>query len=67
MNTQCHNYVGWHMLTLVYENNVCIRAEKANSAEKMTFNHRSKLHSCTCKAEMCIGSWMVVLEESNVI
>ena len=43
-----------------------ILAEEANSAEKMTFDDKSKLHSCTFKGEICIRSWMEVLQESNV-
>ena len=43
-----------------------VPAEEANSAAKMTFDDRIKLHSCTFKAEMCIRSWMEVLQESEV-
>ena len=43
-----------------------IPAEEANSAAKMTFDNRIKLHSCTFKAEMCVRSWMNVLKECNV-
>ena len=43
-----------------------VPAEEANSAAKMTFDDRIKLHSCTFKAEMCIRSWMEVLQESDV-
>ena len=43
-----------------------VPAEAANSAAKMTFDNRIKLHSCTFKAEICIRSWMDVLKESNV-
>ena len=43
-----------------------VPAEEANSAAKMTFDNRIKLHSCTFKAEMCVRSWMNVLKECNV-
>ena len=43
-----------------------VPAEEANSATKMTFDDRIKLHSCTFKAEMCIRSWMEVMQESDV-
>ena len=43
-----------------------VPAEEANSATKMTFDDRIKLHSCTFKAEIGIRSWMEVLQESNV-
>ena len=43
-----------------------VPAEEANSAAKMTFDDRIKLHSCTFKAEMCIRSWMQVLQELDV-
>ena len=43
-----------------------IPAEEANSAAKMTFDNKIKLHSCTFKVEMCIRSWMDVLKECDV-
>ena len=43
-----------------------ILAEESNSAARITFDDRYKLHSCTFKAEMCIRSWINVLDASNI-
>ena len=43
-----------------------VPVKEANSAAKMTFDDKIKLHSCTFKAEMCIRSWMQNLQESDV-
>ena len=40
--------------------------EEANSEAKYNFQDRIRLHSCTLKAEMCIRSWLDVLNESNI-
>ena len=43
-----------------------VPSEEANSEVKDNFEDRIRLHSCTFKAEMCIRSWLDVLNEANV-
>ena len=43
-----------------------VPSEEANSEAKDNFHDRIRLHSCTFKAEMCIRSWLDVLNEANV-
>ena len=43
-----------------------VPSEEANSEAKNNFHDRVRLHSCTFKAEMCIRSWMDVLNEANI-
>ena len=43
-----------------------VPSEEANSEAKYNFQDRIRLHSCTFKAEMCIRSWLDVLNESNI-
>ena len=41
--------------------------EQTNSAVELTFDDRTKLHSYTFKAEMCLHSWIDLIERSNVL
>ena len=43
-----------------------VPSEEANSEAKYNFQDRIWLHACTFKAEICIRSWLDVLNEANV-
>ena len=43
-----------------------VPSEEANSEAKYNFQDRIRLHSCTFKAEMCVRSWLDVLNEMNI-
>jgi hypothetical protein len=43
-----------------------VPSEEANSKAKNNFHDRVRLHSCTFKAEMCIRSWIDVLNATNI-
>ena len=43
-----------------------VPSEDANSEAKYNFQDRIRLHSCTFKAEMCVRSWLDVLNEMNI-
>lgn len=44
-----------------------VPSEEANSEAKSNFQDRSRLHSCTFRAERCIKSWLDLLEEENIL
>ena len=39
-----------------------VPSEEANSKARYNFEDRSRLHACTFKAEMCIRSWLDLLD-----
>ena len=41
-------------------------SEEANSEARDNFKDRKRLHSCTFKAEMCIWSWLDLLDSVNI-
>ena len=43
-----------------------VPSKAANSEAKYNFRDRIRLHSCTFKAEMCVRSWLDVLNEMNI-
>ena len=43
-----------------------VPSEEANFEAKYNFQDEIRFHSCTSKAEMCIRSWLDVLNESNI-
>ena len=43
-----------------------VPSEEANSEAKYNFQDRIHLYWCTFKAEMCVRSWLDVLNEMNI-
>jgi hypothetical protein len=43
-----------------------VPSEEANSEARDNFEDRYRLHSCTFKAEMCIRSWVDLLDNVNI-
>ena len=43
-----------------------VPSEEANSEARDNFEDRQRLHSCTFKAEMCIRSWIDLLDSINI-
>jgi hypothetical protein len=43
-----------------------VPSEEANSEARDNFEDRQRLHPCTFKAEMCLRSWIDLLDSINI-
>ena len=43
-----------------------VPSKETNMEGRYSFENRFRLHSCTFKAEMCIRSWLDLLDSANI-